>query len=132
MDMDIHSERVSRLEVVETGRRRRFTQAEKLRIVDESLRGNRQASSTARRHGISNTLLFRWRKAYREGRLTGANEPCSFFPALLVDSAGGAPARSEAKTSRMEIIAHGGRRVIVEADVDVAALARVLEVLEGR
>lgn len=63
--MDIHSERVSRLEVVETGRGRRFTQAEKLRIVDESLRGNRQTSSTARRRGISNTLLFRWRKAYR-------------------------------------------------------------------
>jgi len=29
----------------------------------------RLASATARRHGISNQLLFAWHKAYREGRL---------------------------------------------------------------
>lgn len=45
---------------------------------------------------------------------------------------GGSPASSEAKTSRMEIIARSGRRVIVDADVDPVALARLLEVLEGR
>jgi len=46
-----------RLEVVETGRRRRWTEDEKLRIVAESLSGSRQVSSTARRHGISRSLL---------------------------------------------------------------------------
>ena len=70
MPMNVHSDRVSRLEVIDTGARRRFSMAEKIRTVEESLRGHRQASSTARRHGISNSLLFRWRKAYREGRLT--------------------------------------------------------------
>ena len=47
-----------RLEVVETGRRRRWTEDEKLRIVAESLSGARQGSSTARRHGISRSLLM--------------------------------------------------------------------------
>ena len=48
--------------------RRRWSAAEKLRIVEESFSAPRLASATARRHGISNQLLFAWRKVY-EGRL---------------------------------------------------------------
>jgi hypothetical protein len=49
--MDILTDRhqVTRLEIVETGRRRRWSDAEKLRIVEESLSGPRLASATARR-----------------------------------------------------------------------------------
>ena len=54
-----------RLEVVETGRRRRWTEDEKLRIVAESLSGRRLVSSTARRHGISRSLLTTWRRQFR-------------------------------------------------------------------
>lgn len=131
MDMDVHSDRVSRLEIVETGRRRRFSRAAKVRIVEESLSGHRQASSTARRHGIPNSLLFRWRRAYREGRLTAAEAPMAFVPALVVADA---PVERSAEpgAGRMEIVVPGGRRVIVGADVEPAALARVLAVLEGR
>jgi transposase len=39
---------IQRLEVVNTGRRRRWTLAEKLRIVEESFQGHRQVSATAR------------------------------------------------------------------------------------
>ena len=60
---------ISRLEIVDTGRRRRWSDDEKLRIVTESFSGPRLASVTARRHGLSKQLLFGWRKAYREGRL---------------------------------------------------------------
>ena len=48
--------------------RRRWSAAEKLRIVEESFSAPRLASATARRHGISNQLLFAWRKVC-EGRL---------------------------------------------------------------
>jgi transposase len=94
--MDIHtdSHQVSRLEVVETGRRRRWTDAEKLRILEESYSRPRHASATARRYGISNQLLFAWRKAYREGRL--GEEPLNaFVPAVLVPAVltGRLPAR---------------------------------------
>lgn len=143
MDMDSDSVLVSRLAVVDTGRRRRWTPEEKVRIVEESLSGHRQASATARRHGIPNSLLFRWRKAWREGRLGTAAVEGGFARALIVPEEAGISAlaggggRAFAKPTsgsegRMEIVAHGGRRVIVGADVDVAALARVLEVLEGR
>jgi len=60
---------ISRLEIVETGRRRRWSEAEKLRIVEESDIGHRQVSATARRNGISRTLLMLWRRARDEGRL---------------------------------------------------------------
>ncbi len=43
-------------------RRRRWTDEEKRRIVLESMRGPRLISETARRHGISRTLLLTWRR----------------------------------------------------------------------
>ena len=131
MDMHRDSGFVGRLSVVDTGRRRRWSAAEKVRIVEESLSGHRQASATARRHDIPNSLLFKWRKAYREGRLGDAAPAPSFVPAVLV----GAETASEdasSCTGRMEIVLSGGRRVVVGADVDAAALGRVLAVLDGR
>ena len=59
---------VQRLEVVNTGRRRRWSLDEKLRIVEDSFQGHRQVSATARRHDISPSLLFSWRKAFQENR----------------------------------------------------------------
>ena len=70
---------VSRLELVEVGRRRRWSVKEKVRIVAESRAAPRQLSATARRHGISRSLLTNWRRAYRERRLAGAAEP-AFVP----------------------------------------------------
>ena len=59
--------------MVDTGRRRRWSFEEKLRIVEESHQGHRQVSATARRHGISASLLFSWRRDFREGRLGGVD-----------------------------------------------------------
>jgi transposase len=50
------------------GRRRNWTDAEKLRIVEESYRGQRQGSAVARRNGVSRSLLTQWRKAYHRKR----------------------------------------------------------------
>ena len=56
--------------VTDTGRRRRWTDAEKVRIVEESLGENGHVAETARRHDVGRTLLVRWWRQYREGRLT--------------------------------------------------------------
>ena len=61
---------VSRLEVIATGSRRRWTLAEKRRIVAESYRAPRIVSATARRHGLTPSQLFTWRRLDSEGRLT--------------------------------------------------------------
>jgi len=64
MDSHTHGGQVQRLEGVETGRRRRWSEDEKLRIVAESLSGPRLVSATARRYGISPSLLYTWRRFF--------------------------------------------------------------------
>lgn len=115
---------IARLEVVELGRRRRWTDETKLRIVEESFARPRRVSATARRHGISRSLLTCWRKAYRAGRLTEPG-PGGFVPAVMVEE----PARSAPATGRLEIVTRNGYRVVIEGGFDEAALARVLVVL---
>jgi transposase len=82
MDSHKHSTQVERLEVVETGRRRRWSDDEKLRIVMESLQTTRAISSTARRHGISRSLLMTWRRSFSP-EPTGAQQ-AGFVPAMVV------------------------------------------------
>jgi transposase len=71
--------KVSRLEVVSTGARRRWTLEEKQRIVAESYGGPRLVSVTARRNGLSASQLFTWRRLAREDRLSGDAVP-AFVP----------------------------------------------------
>jgi transposase len=125
MDDLTDTRHISRLEIVDTGRRRRWSAAEKLRIVEESFSAPRLSSATARRHGISNQLLFAWRKAYRECR---RGDIAGFVPAVIV------PEQPEKVTGlgcrRIEIVSVNGRRVIVDCDVDVESLLRIMRGLE--
>jgi transposase len=127
MDSLTETRPVTRLEVVDTGRRRRWSREAKLRIVEESFSAPREVSATARRHGIPNQLLFSWRKAYREGRL-GESRFCGFVPAKII--AEQSEKGAEAASGRMEVVTANGRRVIVERDVDLAALLRIIQGLE--
>src|SRR5277367_5459591 len=92
MDSDKRSAKVERLEVVDTGRRRRWSEDEKLKIVLESLQTPRQISATARRYGISRSLLIRWRRAFRAERNNSAEQQIGFVPAKVVPELGAAPA----------------------------------------
>ena len=49
------------------GRRRRWSSAEKLRIVEETLNGSESISTVARRNGVAPNHLYRWRKLMLEG-----------------------------------------------------------------
>src|SRR5262245_6331426 len=64
---------------------------------------------------------FAWRKAEREGRLGAI---AGFGPAMIV------PEQSEKGTGtgcrRIEIVIANGRRVIVDCDVDVETLLRIM------
>jgi transposase-like protein len=88
MDSDKRSTQVERLEVVDTGRRRRWSEDEKLRIVLESLQTPRQISATARRYGISRSLLIRWRRAFSGREVKGATRRfIPFIECIFVDAA---------------------------------------------
>ena len=128
MDSNKSSAQFERLEVVETGRRGRWSEHEKLKIVLESLQAPRALSSTARRYGISRSLLLNWRRSFRAEPNDRQGQQTSFVPAMVV--AEKAPAAPE--NGRLVLIVGKDRRIIVDAGVDATALARVLQVLERR
>ena len=116
----------------DAGRRRGWTDEEKVRIVEESLRGHRQGSATARRYGISRSLLTRWRKEHRLGLLEGA-PPARFSPVSIAPepqrTAKVTPAATAAAET-VEVTLVNGRRLTVPATIDPDVLGRLLEVLE--
>ncbi|MFQ3459344.1 transposase [Bradyrhizobium sp. UFLA01-814] len=133
--------KVSRLEVVSTGARRRWTLEEKQRIVAESYGGPRLVSVTARRNGLSTSQLFTWRRLARNGRLSGdvvpALVPVEITPAparasISTPQTASSPPAQRARTGMIEIEFGGGCRVRVDRDVDTEALQRVLELLRRR
>jgi transposase len=130
--------RVEVLDGVE--RRRRWSREDKARIVEETLAPGAKVSEIARRHGISPSLVFTWRRQSRANQ-----EPASVVPRFAAvriaaasteaanSTASGQPrAGSGGRNGLIEISLGGGRRVRVDASVDAAALARVLDVLERR
>jgi transposase len=132
--MDVHedSTQTERLDVVETGRRRRWSDDEKLRMVLESLETPRAISSTARRHGISRSLLVTWRRAFRAEPVSAGMQQNGFVRAVVASAETVASEPRALTTGRMVIEIWKDRRVIVDASVDAAALARVLAILERR
>lgn len=124
------SHQMRRLEVVDSGRRRRWTEAEKLKVVHESLSGPRLTSATARQHGLSRQLLLNWRKAWREGRLGGEASATGFVPAIVTRELAPPGERSASDEGRIEIVTANGRRIIVGPGVDVAVLVRIVRGLE--
>jgi transposase len=127
---------LSRLDVITTGARRRWAVEEKRRIVAESYSAPRVVSATARRYGISTSQLYMWRRVAVGDRFGGADGAQGFAPAIIVPEkqapAAALSASLVAAVGRMEIVLAGARRVIVDKEVDGAALARVIEVLERR
>ncbi len=132
-------------------RRRRWTFADKARMVAETFEPGVSVCAVARRHGIAQGLLFAWRRQAREGRLGGsepaplfvpvamAPEPASGVQALLAsappvaDETGPAPRRrGRRRKGLIEIELGSGRRLKVDCDVDAEALRRVLDVLDRR
>ena len=117
-----------RFEVITgVGRRRRWSDEDKARIVAESLAPATTASAVARRHGLHASQLFAWRQQLqRRASAVGTIGGPAFVPVLVAED-GTAPAEPQ---GRIEI-ALGPAVVRVGADVDPAALRRVLEVVRG-
>jgi transposase len=127
--------KVSRMEVISTGARRRWTLGEKRRIVAESYGGRGEVSATARRHGLSGGQLFTWRRLAREGRLgdeASALVPVEIEAPELAGPATAACQRASKATGLIVIELGNGRRIRVDRDFDADALGRVLDILDRR
>ena len=118
----------------DVGRRRHWSDEDKVRIVEESFRGCRQGSATARRYGISRSLLSIWRRAYRDGALGAEGLGGGHVP-VVMDDATPSPAAGPVQApqdARIDIALPNGRRMTIPASLPPAHLAALLAVVDPR
>ena len=113
------------------GRRRRsWSLDEKRRIVEESLEDGASLAEVARRHDVNANQLFTWRRQFG----VEPAEPKDLAPILPVTITSETTERESdpGSNGQMEIVLADGDRIIVWADVETAALTRVLKALSRR
>ena len=125
-------------------RRRRWSVQDKLRLVAEMAEPGMRVRAVAARHGVCESLLFSWRRQVRDGVLVAAEMPV-FMPVQMLGTPLAAPGLSRPEPTSpvlppaparpqaglIEIELGDGRQVRVGADVNQAALRRVLAALRG-
>ena len=110
------------------GRRRRWSDEEKGRIVAASYRPGAVVSDVARRHEISPQHLFAWRKAARDGRLAlPADEAAMFVPVMVTAQQPGLP-KPLVPSITIEMT---GVAVRAECGMDVGWLAAMLRAVKA-
>jgi transposase len=118
----------------DVGRRRHWSDEDKIRIVEESFRGHRQGSATARRYGISRSLLSTWRRMYRDGALGAVGLDGSLTPLVMEDatpSPGTGPVQAP-QDARIDITLTNGRCMTIPASLPPSHLAALLAVVDPR
>jgi transposase len=134
---------------VVVARRRQWTPEEKVALMAEVDAEGGRVSVVARRHGISDSLLYNWRSAWKAAALarTAAPTPVGFVQLGVVADASGpsspVPMTTSAECPRgaglaladrigvIEIDLPDGARVRVDSSVNEKALRRVLSALRG-
>jgi transposase len=115
------------------GRRRFVSSDEKRRMIAESFAPGASVSKVAQRYGVNANLLFTWRRRDARSTASGGTEPIELLPVRVEDErALAAPVAAPGPVGRMEIVLAAGERILVGADVDTAALARVVKALSRR
>jgi len=128
-------------------RRRVWTAQEKAALLAEIDAAGGKVRLVARRHRISESVLYNWRSARKAAAVAmGAPENVGFIPVGLIEgpaSAGSAlPALPDpehahrlpaaaCKSGSIEITLPNGARISVDASVNEKALSRVLRAVRG-
>jgi transposase len=81
----------------------------------------------ARRHDLNANQLFTWRRQFGVEGLQPRD--CATILPVTIEPDATAEHSSSGSTGQMEIVLAGGDRIIVWADVQTAALTRVLKAL---
>ena len=75
-----------------SGPRRRRSEAEKRKIVEEALHPGASVALVARRHELNANVLFIWRRKYLKGQLSESNRPPGLIPVKMIASDSEPPA----------------------------------------
>jgi transposase len=111
--------------------RRSWAAWEKRAIVEEARRATSSISAVARRHGISPSLLFRWRRELRQQDHSAECPPAPAFVPLALPSPAETAHLPPASGGVVEV-EWGGGRVRIAGPVDRDTLVVVLGILVGR
>ena len=126
-------------------RRRKWSPAEKAALLAEIEAEGGRVSVVARRHGISESLLYNWRSAWKAAASVPPSETVQFVPLGVLSPAADGPAmvaapcdvppsgpRWDDRVGLIEIELSAGGRIRVDAFVNEKALARVVRVMKGQ
>jgi transposase len=127
-------------------RRRVWTAEEKAALLAEIDAAGGKVRLVARRHRISESVLYNWRSARKAAAVAmGAPEDVEFIPVGLIEGPASSGAATSAppdpepvqhppavcKSGSIEITLPNGARVSVDAFVNEKALSRVLRAVRG-
>ena len=126
-------------------RRRKWKAEEKAALLAEVEAEGGRVSVVARRHGLSESLLYNWRSAWKAVSSTSKAEPVEFVPVGVIDRASDArpvllaapepPAptnsRRRERSCKIEIELPTGVQVRIDPSTSEKALSRVLRALKG-
>ena len=128
--------------VARVERRRKWTPEEKAALMAEVAAEGGKVKPVARRHRISESLLYTWRSAWRAAAAVGVGEMAGFLPLGMIGgavalSAGSEPvppvqpSTNQSHSGAIGIALPNGVLVRVDGGVEEAALLRVLRSLRG-
>lgn len=129
LTLDPKAPAARRIEVITgAGGRRRWSDEEKGRAIEESLAPDAVVSQVARRHGATPQQLFTWR---REARRKAAESSPPFVPAMVEGgvTAERAP-KSEAPAAPVMEIEIGDAHVWVWRDANIGMATAILRALQ--
>lgn len=121
-----------------TGPRRKYSVAEKLRILQDLQKPGASVSDVARAHGVNANVVFGWRRMAKRGALRDPGPqraellPVKVESPTVLPSTVSAPIPSRREQPVIEVEFPSGVRVHVRGVVDTAALKRVFEALSRR
>jgi transposase-like protein len=115
-------------------RRRRWTTAEKLRLVAESAASGLSIADFARRHDVHPNLVHAWRRQAKSGELSVAPDGAARFTPVAVATEGSAafPARNDDDGgSIVEVVLRNGRLLRLSDRMAAGRAALLADALEG-
>ncbi len=125
-------------------RRRKWTQEEKAALLAEVEAAGGKVRPVARRHGISESVLYNWRSAMKAALEAGSGSSgaIAFLPVGVIgEAANETPAMVaslprahrgvESRAGAIEIALPDGSRVCVDALVSEEALSRVMRAIRA-
>lgn len=106
-------------------RRRRWSRAEKERVVAAALEPGAVASEVARAAGIHSSQLFRWRQQLCER----VQIPAVFNPVAVTAETGAVSSPSPERAGVIEIEFASGGRMRISGPVDASTVSALMKVL---